>query len=215
LGECNFSDHGANRLGASALMQGLADGYFVIPYTIGQFLSKEIRTPKIDSNSEEFAQAEKRCSERIQKLVSIKGNQSIESFHRRLGLIVWEYCGMSRNAEGLKKGRKMIRDLRKEFWSDIFIPGAADEFNPELEKALRVADFFELGEMMMVDALNRNESCGGHFREEYQTEEGEALRNDEDYTYVAAWEWDDEADPILHKEPLHFENVELKTRSYK
>ncbi len=214
LGESNFSDHGANRLGASALMQGLADGYFVIPYTIGQFLSKEIRTPAIDPNGPEFIQAEKEVKEKINQLMGIQGNQSVESFHRKLGKIMWEYCGMARNAEGLKKGRQMIRDLRKEFYSDVFIPGTNDEYNPELEKAMRVADFLELGEVMMVDALNREESCGGHFREEHQSEEGEAKRNDADYTYVAAWEWNEE-NPILHKEDLVFENVELKTRSYK
>lgn len=214
LGEANFSDHGANRLGASALMQGLADGYFVIPYTIGQFLSEEIRTPNISADDSEFMHAEKATYERISKIISIKGNQSVESFHRRLGKIMWEYCGMSRNAEGLKKGRQLIRELRDEFYRDVFVPGSADEYNPELEKATRVADFLELGELMMLDALDRNESCGGHFREEYQTEEGEALRDDENYTYVSAWEWDDH-DPKLHKENLVFENVELKTRSYK
>jgi len=215
LGEANFSDHGANRLGASALMQGLADGYFVIPYTIGQFLSDEIRTPKISSDSPEFEKAENETRARLEKLINVKGNISVESFHRRLGKIMWEYCGMSRNAEGLKKGRQMIRDLKDEFYKDVFVPGSLDEFNPELEKAGRVADFMELGELMMVDALDRNESCGGHFREEYRSEEGEARRNDEEYTYVAAWEWDDNGDPILHKEDLVFENVELKTRSYK
>ncbi|MEM7106228.1 MAG: fumarate reductase/succinate dehydrogenase flavoprotein subunit [Bacteroidota bacterium] len=214
LGECNFSDHGANRLGASALMQGLADGYFVIPYTIGQFLSNEIRTPEIDPNGEAFIQAEKETENRINSLMVVKGDQSVESFHRRLGKIIWEYCGMSRSAEGLKKARKMVRDLRDEFYKDVFIPGEADTFNPELEKALRVADFLELGELMIVDALDRNESCGGHFREEYKTPEGEALRNDKDYTYVAAWEWND-TEPVLHREDLVFENVELKTRSYK
>jgi len=215
LGEANFSDHGANRLGASALMQGLADGYFVAPYTVGDFLSGEIRTPKIDSNAPEFEKAAKEVQERLQKLMSIQGNQSAESFHRRLGKIVWEYCGMSRNAEGLTKGRQMIRELREEFYKDLFVPGGMDEFNPELEKAHRVADFLELGELMMLDALNRNESCGGHFREEYQTDKGEALRDDKNYTYVAAWEWTDTSkDPILHKEELKFENVELKTRSY-
>ncbi len=215
LGECNFSDHGANRLGASALMQGLADGYFVIPYTIGQFLSKEIRTPKIDNSSPAFMEAEKDVDDRLKKLLSINGSQSVESFHRRLGLIMWEYCGMSRNAEGLQKGRKLIQELREEFWKDVFVPGNEDEFNPELEKATRVADFLELGELMMVDALDRNESCGGHFREEYQSEEGEALRRDDEYAYVAAWEWVNGGDPILHREDLEFENVELKTRSYK
>ncbi len=214
LGEANFSDHGANRLGASALMQGLADGYFVIPYTIGQFLSKEIRTPSISPDHEAFATAEEHTREQLQKLINVKGNQSVESFHRRLGKIIWDYCGMSRSAEGLTKARQMVRELREEFWKDVFVPGDMDEFNPELEKAARVADFMELGELMIIDALDRNESCGGHFREEYQTPEGEALRNDKDYTYVAAWEWDDN-DPVLHKEELQFDNVELKTRSYK
>jgi len=213
-GEANFSDHGANRLGASALMQGLADGYFVLPYTIGTFLADEIRTPMIDPNGKEFMDAEKAVADRVTKIMAIQGNQSVESFHRRLGLTVWEYCGMSRSAEGLNKGRKIIRELREEFYRDVFVPGSADEYNPELEKALRVADFMELGELMMVDALDRDESCGGHFREEYQTEDGEALRRDDEYTYVSAWEWDDN-EPILHKEELVFENVELKTRSYK
>ena len=214
LGEANFSDHGANRLGASALMQGLADGYFVIPYTIGQFLSKEIRTPKISPDSKEFDEAEKATRDRLQKLLDVQGNKTVEDFHRRMGKIIWDYCGMSRNAEGLTKARAMIRELRDEFWKDVYVPGTQDEFNPELEKAARVADFMEMGEVMILDALNRNESCGGHFREEYATPEGEAKRNDEEYTYVAAWEWDNN-DPILHKEELHFENVELKTRSYK
>ncbi|MCB0649011.1 MAG: fumarate reductase/succinate dehydrogenase flavoprotein subunit [Saprospiraceae bacterium] len=213
-GEANFSDHGANRLGASALMQGLADGYFVLPYTIGTFLSKEIRTPKVDTNSPEFAAVEAEAKKRIDGLINVKGSQSVESFHRRLGKIMWDYCGMSRSAEGLLKGRQMIRSLREEFYKDVFVPGTSDEFNPELEKAYRVADFMELGELMMLDALNRNESCGGHFREEYQTPEGEALRDDANYTYVAAWEWDDQ-EPILHKEELVYEEVELKTRSYK
>ncbi len=214
LGEANFSDHGANRLGASALMQGLADGYFVIPYTIGQFLSGEIRTPNIDPNSPEFAKAEKATKERLEKLVKIKGNRSVEDFHRSLGKIMWEYCGMARNAEGLKKAQRMIRELREEFWKDVFVPGTQDEFNPELEKAARVADFLELGEVFALDALQREESCGGHFREEHQTPEGEALRRDAEYAYVAAWAWDgDKAEMI--REDLTFENVELKTRSYK
>lgn len=215
IGECNFSDHGANRLGASALMQGLADGYFVLPYTIGSFLSNEIRTGKISTDSPEFEQAEKETREQLERFVTNNGGQSVESFHRRLGKIMWEYCGMSRSVEGLTKARQMIRELREEFYKDVFVPGSMDEFNPELEKAGRVADFIDLGEMMIVDALNRNESCGGHFREEYQTEEGEALRDDENYTYVAAWEYKGDADPVLHKEELVFENVELKTRSYK
>ena len=214
LGEANFSDHGANRLGASALMQGLADGYFVIPYTIGQFLSNEIRTPQISTETPEFEEALTSTKNRLTKLMGIQGSRSAEDFHRALGKIMWEYCGMARSAEGLKKGRQMIRDLREEFYKDLFIPGTMDEFNPELEKAARVADFLELGETMMVDALDRNESCGGHFREEYKSAEGEAKRNDADYTYSAAWEWN-ETNPILHKEDLVFENVELKTRSYK
>ncbi len=213
LGEANFSDHGANRLGASALMQGLADGYFVIPYTIGTFLSHEIREPKISNDLPEFVEAENRTRHRLEALLGIKGNQSVESFHRRLGKIMWEYCGMSRNADGLKKGRELIRELRKEFYADVYIPGTMEEFNPELEKAARVADFLELGELFAVDALDRGESCGGHFREE-STENGEAKRNDAEYTYVSAWEWDDN-NPVLHKEELTFENVELKTRSYK
>jgi len=215
LGEANFSDHGANRLGASALMQGLADGYFVIPYTIGQFLADEIRTEKFNPDSEEFLKVERETRKRLEDIMAVKGKQSIESFHRRLGKIMWEYCGMSRNAEGLKKGREMIIELRKEFYKDVYVPGEIDEFNPELEKATRVADFLEMGELMIVDALNRNESCGGHFREEYRTPEGEAMRNDEEYTNVFAWEWNENGDPILHKEELEFENIELKTRSYK
>jgi succinate dehydrogenase / fumarate reductase flavoprotein subunit len=215
LGECNFSDHGANRLGASALMQGLADGYFVIPYTVGTFLANEIRTPKFDPNSEEFTAAQKAVDERMKKLMNVKGNESVENFHRRLGHIMWDYCGMARNAEGLEKAKAMIRELRDEFYRNVFVPGSDNDFNPELEKAYRVADFLEMGELMVNDAYHRNESCGGHFREEY-TADNEALRNDEEYAYVAAWEWTDtNVQPTLHKEPLKFENVELKTRSYK
>ena len=214
LGEANFSDHGANRLGASALMQGLADGYFVIPYTIGQFLSQEIRNDVPSTDLPEFAKAEQEVKDRLDMFLKVQGNQSVESFHKRLGKIMWEYCGMARNAEGLNKGRQMIRALREEFYKDVFVPGTNDEFNPELEKANRVADFMELGETMIMDALNRDESCGGHFREEFKTEGGEAKRDDENFKYVAAWEWDDQ-EPILHKEALEFKNVELKTRSYK
>ena len=217
VGEANFSDHGANRLGASALMQGLADGYFVLPYTIATFLSREIRTPATDTAHEAFADAEAATRARIERLLAVQGSQSVESFHRRLGKIMWDYCGMSRNADGLVKAKRMIRELRDEFYADAFVPGTNDEYNPELEKALRVADFLELGELMCEDALDRNESCGGHFREEYQTEDGEALRRDEDYAYVAAWAMTDPeaCDWQLHKEELVFENVELKTRSYK
>ena len=215
-GESNFSDHGANRLGASALMQGLADGYFVLPYTIGDYLADDIRTGPISTDSKEFDEAESAVKERIGKLMGINGSQSVDSFHKRLGKIMWEECGMARNKEGLKQAIKDIRDLKKEFWSDVKIPGTANEFNQELEKAGRVADFIELGELMCIDALDRKESCGGHFREEFQTEEGEALRNDKDYAYVAAWEYEGEDnEPKLNKEALKFENVELKQRSYK
>ena len=214
-GEANFSDHGANRLGASALMQGLADGYFVLPYTIGTALSQDIRTGKISTESPEFDNAEKATQQRIDRLLNSKGNQSVESFHRRLGKIMWDYCGMSRNAEGLKKAIKMIAELRAEYYTDLFVPGSSNDYNPELEKALRVADFIELGELMCIDALNRDESCGGHFREEYQTPDGEAMRQDDKFAYVAAWEFSgDPSDPILNKEELVFENIKLTTRSY-
>ncbi|MDX1477334.1 MAG: fumarate reductase/succinate dehydrogenase flavoprotein subunit [Saprospiraceae bacterium] len=214
LGECNFSDHGANRLGASALMQGLADGYFVISSTIGDFLAKEITTPRFSTDRPEFKEAEEATRKRLQGFLDNKGNQTVESFHRRLGRIMWDNCGMSRNAQGLQEGIAQIRALRDEFEQDVFVPGHLNEFNPELEKVARVADFIELGELMMHDALQRNESCGGHFREEYQTPEGEALRNDEEFAFVAAWDWND-GEPVMYKEELTFENVELKTRSYK
>lgn len=215
LGEANFSDHGANRLGASALMQGLADGYFVIPYTIGSYLSKEIGTKSIPTDHEAFSEAETRCRKQIEALMNVRGTQSVESFHRRLGLIMWDKCGMARNEQGLKEAIEEIRALRAEFWKDVRVPGTADEFNPELEKAGRVADFLELGELMCLDALNRNESCGGHFREEYQTEEGEAQRDDENFKYVAAWEMNGENQWTLHKEQLVYENIKIAQRSYK
>jgi succinate dehydrogenase / fumarate reductase flavoprotein subunit len=215
LGEANFSDHGANRLGASALMQGLADGYFVIPYTIGSYLSNEIRTKSIPTDSDEFAAAENKVRERLQQLLSINGNQTVESFHRRLGLIMWDKCGMSRSEEGLKQAIAEIRALRDEFWKDARVPGTMDSFNPELEKAGRVADFLELGELMCIDALERNESCGGHFREEYQTEEGEAKRDDDNYMVVSAWEYKEGNAWELHKEPLVYENIKIAQRSYK
>ncbi len=215
LGEANFSDHGANRLGASALMQGLADGYFVLPYTIGAYLASDIRTKAIPTDAAEFVQAEKEVQERINKMMSIKGTKSVDYFHKRLGKIMWNECGMSRNEAGLKAAITEIQSLIKEFWSDVRIPGETDEFNPELEKAGRVADFLELGELMCVDALNRNESCGGHFREEYQTEDGEALRDDENFAYVAAWEYKAPSEFELHKEELVFENVKIAQRSYK
>ena len=214
LGEANFSDHGANRLGASALMQGLADGYFVIPYTVGSYLSKEIHTKAIDTQHEAFEAAEKRASERIEKLMSIQGKRSVESYHRELGLIMWDKCGMARNEAGLKEAIEQIRALREDFYKNVRIPGKVNEFNPELDKAGRVADFLELGELMCVDALNRNESCGGHFREEFQTEEGEALRDDDKFAYVSAWENNGDS-WTLHKEELNYENIKIQQRSYK
>ena len=215
-GEANFSDHGANRLGASALMQGLADGYFVLPYTIGDYLSKDIRTGKIPTDTAEFDAAEKDVTDRINKLMNAGGQHSVDSYHKKLGKIMWNKCGMSRNATELKEAIQEIAELREDFWKNVKIPGAANTKNAELEKAGRVADFLELGELFAKDALHREESCGGHFREEYQTEDGEALRDDENFKYVAAWEYTGKpADAILHKEDLVFNNIELKTRSYK
>ena len=215
IGECNFSDHGANRLGASALMQGLADGYFILPYTIGKYLSKDIRTKPIDTRHEEFRKAESNAKEKNKKLLQNNGTKSVENFHRELGKIVWDYCGMSRNKSDLKEAIKKIKQLRKDFWAKVKVPGDDSSFNPELAKAGRVADFFELGELMMIDASERNESCGGHFREEYQTPEGEALRDDENYTFSSAWEYNGDNAPVLHKEELIFENVKPSQRSYK
>jgi succinate dehydrogenase / fumarate reductase flavoprotein subunit len=214
LGEANFSDHGANRLGASALMQGLADGYFVIPITIGNYLSKEIHTKPISTDHEAFVAAEKAANDRIQQLMNINGTRTVESYHRELGLIMWNKCGMARSEKGLKEAIAEIQALRADFYKNVRIPGSINEFNPELDKAGRVADFLELGELMCVDALQRNESCGGHFREEFQTEEGEALRDDVNYMYVSAWEnkgdsWE------LHKEELKYENIKIQQRSYK
>ena len=215
LGEANFSDHGANRLGASALMQGLADGYFVVPYTIGNYLAGEIFTKAIPTDHPAFVEAEKAAKERMEKLLSINGKNSVEDLHRKLGKIMWEYCGMARNAEGLTKARKLIQELRNEFWTDVKVTGSLNEFNPELDKAGRVADFIELGELMVIDALNRNESCGGHFREEF-SDQGEAKRDDENYLNVSAWEFTGVgADPVLHKEELKYENIKLQVRSYK
>lgn len=216
IGEANFSDHGANRLGASALMQGLADGYFVLPYTIGDYLADEILTPEADINAPEFEEAEKEVTERIEKLFNIKGTKTVDYFHKKLGQIMWDYVGMSRNAEGLKKAVKEIQELREDFWKDVKVPGELDNLNPELEKAGRVADFLDIGELMARDALDRNESCGGHFREESVTEDGEAKRDDEKFTYVSCWEFKGEGEePELHKEDLVFENVKLTQRSYK
>jgi len=215
-GECNFSDHGANRLGASALMQGLADGYFVLPYTIGDYLSGEILTGKIKTDSTAFDEAEKNVRAQIERLMNIKGTKSVDYYHRKLGKVMWDKCGMARNATGLSEAIEEIKKIKTEFWSDVKIPGTANELNPELEKAIRVADFIELGELMCLDALHREESCGGHFRTEFQTPDGEALRNDDKFAYVGAWEYKGENQPQeLHKEELVFESVHLTQRSYK
>ncbi|MFM7710012.1 MAG: FAD-binding protein, partial [Ferruginibacter sp.] len=215
LGEANFSDHGANRLGASALMQGLADGYFVIPYTIGNYLADEIRTAALSTDHPAFDEAEQSVADRLHQLKNIQGKQTVESFHKRLGKIMWDQCGMARNEAGLKAAIDTIRALKKEFWSDVRIPGDVNAFNPELDKAGRVADFIELGELMCLDALNRNESCGGHFREESQTEDGEALRDDNNFSFVSAWQYAGDSQWTLHKESLQFEIVKPSQRSYK
>ena len=216
VGEANFSDHGANRLGASALMQGLADGYFVLPYTIGDYLANDIKTGPISSDSDEFEEAENGVKNQLDKFLSIKGDHPVDYFHKKLGKIMWDKCGMSRNEKELKEAIDEIQELKDEFWSNVNIPGSRDTKNSELEKAARVADFLELGELFAKDALERNESCGGHFREEYQTEEGEALRDDKNFRYVAAWEYTGKpSEAKLHKEQLLYENIELKTRSYK
>ncbi|MGB0880805.1 MAG: fumarate reductase/succinate dehydrogenase flavoprotein subunit, partial [Polaribacter sp.] len=220
IGEANFSDHGANRLGASALMQGLADGYFVLPYTIGDYLADDIRTGKISTETKEFEEAENTVKERLDFFVNNKGTHSVDYYHKKLGKIMWEKCGMSRNEKGLQEAMTEIKALREDFWKNVTVPGEANEMNPELEKAGRVADFLELGELFAKDALNRNESCGGHFREESVEldgeQKGEAKRNDKDYAYVSAWEYKGEpADAVLHKEKLEFKDIELKQRSYK
>ncbi len=215
IGEANFSDHGANRLGASALMQGLADGYFVLPYTIQNYLSDQITVPRIKTDNAEFEKAEKDINNRIDKLLSIKGKRSVDSIHKELGHIMWEYVGMGRNEEGLKEAIKRIETVKKEFWTNVRIPGDRNTLNVELEKALRLADFIEIGDLIARDALNRNESCGGHFRTEYQTSEGEALRNDEEYAYVSCWEYKGEDVPVLHKEPLDYEFIVRQQRNYK
>ena len=215
LGEANFSDHGANRLGASALMQGLADGYFVIPYTIGDYLASN-KLAKVTTDSPEFEAARAAVEERTKKLLSVNGKRTVDSFHRELGLLLWDKCGMARDAAGLKEALERIPKLREEFWRDVKVPGTGAELNQSLEKAGRVADFLEFAELMCLDALHREESCGGHFRTEHQTEDGEAKRNDEQFAYVAAWEYAGEGKPpVLNKEPLAFENVHLSTRSYK
>ncbi len=216
IGEANFSDHGANRLGASALMQGLADGYFVLPYTIQNYLADQINVPRFSTDSPEFAEAEKGIEARIQKLMSIQGKHSVDYYHKKLGNIMWDNVGMAREAEGLKKAVVEIDALKKEFWSDVRIPGVADTTNQELEKALRVADYFEIGQLMARDALNREESCGGHFRLEHQTKEGEALRHDDEFSYVACWEYmGEDKEPVMYKEPLDYEFIVREQRDYK
>jgi succinate dehydrogenase / fumarate reductase flavoprotein subunit len=216
IGESNFSDHGANRLGASSLMQAAGDGYFILPNTISNYLADEIRVSKITTDRPEFEETEKAAIDRLEKLISIKGKQTASSFHKRLGKIMWDHCGMTRNEEGLKKALTLISDLKKEFWSDLKVTGTIMELNPELEKAGRVADYLEFASLLVNDALERRESCGAHFREEFQTPDGEAQRNDEKFAYVAAWEYAGEGNPhILHKEELKFEEVEMKVRSYK
>lgn len=217
IGECNFSDHGANRLGASALMQGLADGYFVLPYTIQNYLADQITVPRFSTDLPEFAEAEKAVQDKIDHLMNIKGKKSVDSIHKELGRVMWEYVGMGRTAEGLKTGLAKLKEIRKEFETQLFIPGSKEGMNVELDKAIRLQDFITMGELIAYDALNRNESCGGHFREEYQTEEGEAKRDDENYFYVACWEYqgNDEVAPVLLKEPLVYEAIKVQTRNYK
>ena len=216
IGEANFSDHGANRLGASALMQGLADGYFVLPYTIQNYLSDQIGVPRMSTDLPEFAAAEKNVQDKIDRLMAIQGKRSVDSIHKELGLVMWDFVGMGRTAESLKTAIEKIDAIKKEFWSNVYIPGEAGSLNNELEKALRLADFIEIGRLMAVDALNREESCGGHFREEYQTPEGEALRQDDKFSYVACWKYTGEdSEPELIKEPLDYEFTERKTRNYK
>ncbi len=216
IGEANFSDHGANRLGASALMQGLADGYFVLPYTIQNYLSDQINVPHIKTDTPEFDKAEKDFNERIDKLMNIKGKQSVDSIHKKLGHIMWDFVGMGRDAEGLKKAIKELQELKKDFWTNLRIPGEKNSLNVELEKALRLQDFIEIGELMAHDALDREESCGGHFRLEHQTEEGEALRHDDKFSYVSCWKYqgEDKA-PVMYKEPLDYEFVVRQQRNYK
>jgi succinate dehydrogenase / fumarate reductase flavoprotein subunit len=215
IGEANFSDHGANRLGASALMQGLADGYFVVPNTVGDYLASA-RPAKVETSHPAFVAAEAQVADRTRRLLAIDGKRTVDSFHRELGHIMWHYCGMARNDAGLRKALELIPALREEFWRNVNVPGSDTHLNQALEKAGRVADFLELAELMCLDALHRTESCGGHFREESQTPDGEALRDDEHFAYVAAWEFaGDDKPPVLNKEPLVFENVKLSQRSYK
>ena len=215
IGEANFSDHGGNRLGASALMQGLADGYFILPYTIGDYLSHKIQVPKTDTSHPAFDEAEKAVKEKINYFLNLKGTQPVDYYHKKLGHLMWEYVGMAREKAGLEKAIVEIKALKEEFLKNVYVPGENAEFNQELEKAIRLADYFEIGDLMARDALNREESCGGHFRVEMQTEEGETKRDDANFSYVSAWEYKADADPVLHKEELNFEFVKPSTRNYK
>ena len=215
IGECNFSDHGANRLGASALMQGLADGYFVLPFTIQNYLADQIRVPRFRTDSPEFDEAEKRCQAEMDRMMNIKGKRSVDSIHKELGRVMWDYVGMARTKESLTTAIAKLKELRKEFDTNLFVPGTQEGMNIELDKAFRLRDFITMGELMAHDALNRNESCGGHFREEYQTEEGEAKRDDENYFYVACWKYEGENEPTLIKEALNYEAIKVQTRNYK
>jgi succinate dehydrogenase / fumarate reductase flavoprotein subunit len=215
-GEANFSDHGANRLGASALMQGLADGYFVLPYTMQNYLADQIYVGKISATTPEFDKAEVAVRERLNKLITIGGDKTVDHFHKALGKIMWEYCGMARNTESLTKAKKLVTELEEEFWKSVFIPGNANEMNPELEKAYRLEDYFELAQLVIDDAMHREESCGGHFRTEHQTEDGETLRDDERFMYVAAWEYQGHGHPeTMEKEPLVYEHIQIAKRNYK
>jgi succinate dehydrogenase / fumarate reductase flavoprotein subunit len=216
IGEANFSDHGANRLGAASLMQCSGDGYFILPVTIGDYLADQIKVPRIPTDTPEFEEAEKAVKEKLNRLISIKGKQTPTAFHKRLGKILWTYSGMARNEKGLEKALEEVKNLKEEFWKDVRISGGLNELNHELQKAWRIADFFDLANLIIIDALNRKESCGAHFREEYQTEDGEAERDDKNYSYVAAWEYiGDRSEPKLHKEELVFEYVKPTKRSYK
>jgi succinate dehydrogenase / fumarate reductase flavoprotein subunit len=217
IGECNFSDHGANRLGASALMQGLADGYFVLPYTIQNYLADQALWPKVSTDLPEFAEAEKKVDSEMDRLLNIKGKRSVDSIHKELGHIMWEHVGMGRTKAGLEEGLKLLKALRKEFNENLFVPGKKEGLNVELDKAIHLRDFILMGELIAYDALHREESCGGHFREEHQTEEGEAKRDDENFFYVGAWEYqkDDDTAPELSKEPLEYEIIKVQTRNYK
>ena len=223
-GEANFSDHGANRLGASALMQGLADGYFVLPYTLQNYLADQINVGKISAASPEFDAAEEGVRQRINRLMEIghvetrhgTSLQTVDYFHKQLGKIMWEYCGMARNTESLTKAKQLVAELEDEFWKNVFVPGVANEMNPELEKACRLEDYFELAQLVIADALQREESCGGHFRTEHQTDDGETLRDDEHFMYVAAWEYQSHGQPeTMEKEPLNYEHIQIATRNYK